>query len=62
MFQEIGKTTAVAAKVTKAPWSTVQGIIYIYIYILYIYLFAELARGEETRGETKIVLTFSDRC
>lgn len=60
MFQEIGKTTAVAAKVTKAPWSTVQGIIY--IYILYIYLFAELARGEETRGETKIVLTFSDRC
>ena len=54
MFQEIGKATAV-------EYSS-RHYIYIYILYIYIYLFAELARGEETRGETKIVLTFSDRC
>ena len=52
MFQEIGKATAV-------EYSSRH---YIYTVYIYIYLFAELARGEETRGETKIVLTFSDRC
>jgi len=47
MFQEIGKTTAVAAKVTKAPWSTVQGIIYIYtVYIL-------ICRTRKRRGDER---------